>query len=149
MGDDAPGGEAHIPDGRGSALKPRVLIVDDDEAIRESLEMVLERRYQVATARNGKVALEHLEASPVDVVLLDLMMPVLDGAGFMAEARRRGMAAPVILMSAGTDLRTLARELGAHDFMQKPITLELLEQKIASALAGSVGPAVPPTIVSR
>jgi DNA-binding NtrC family response regulator len=120
-------------------LKPRVLIVDDDEAIRESLEMVLEPRYQVATARNGKVALDHLEASPADVVLLDLMMPVLDGPGFMAEAQRRGLVAPVILMSAGTDLRTRARELGASDFMQKPITLELLEEKIARALATTVG----------
>jgi DNA-binding NtrC family response regulator len=121
-------------------VKPRVLVVDDDEAIRESLEMVLERRYDVATARNGRVALEHLEVAPVDVVLLDMMMPVLDGAGFMAEVRRRGLVVPVILMSAGTDLRTKAREIGAGDFMQKPITLELLEEKLARALGRASDP---------
>jgi DNA-binding NtrC family response regulator len=121
-------------------LRSRVLIVDDDEAIRESLEMVLERRYHVVTARNGRVALEALASAPADVVLLDLMMPVLDGAGFMAEARRLGHQTPVILMSAGTDLRTRARELGASDFMQKPITLEMLEEKIARALGSSVRP---------
>ena len=120
-------------------LKPRVLVVDDDEAIRESLEMVLEARYHVATAQNGRLGLEQLAAAATDVVLLDLMMPVLDGAGFMAEVRRRGLVVPVILMSAGCDLRTRARELGACDFMQKPVTLEMLEEKIARALA-SVGP---------
>jgi two-component system response regulator MprA len=143
MGDDAPGDEGHIPTGKGLALKPRVLIVDDDEAIRESVEMALERRYEVSTAANGQAALAQLAAAPADVVLLDLMMPVLDGAGFVAEARRRGLELRIVIMSAGTELRTRAHELGVENYLQKPISLERLEQTLARVLAvplRTVGP---------
>jgi DNA-binding response OmpR family regulator len=124
-------------------LKPRVLIVDDDEAIRDSLEMALEPRFQVSTAANGRAALAQLAVAPVDVVLLDLLMPVLDGAGFVAEARLRGIGARIVIMSAGTTVRARARELGVDDFLQKPISLDRLEEKLARVLAEpprSVGP---------
>ena len=124
-------------------MKPRVLIVDDDEAIRESLEMALERRFAVATAANGQDALAKLAVAPADVVLLDLMMPVLDGAGFVAEARRRGLPVRIVVMSAGTGLRTRARELGVDDYLQKPIGLDVLEQKLARVLAGPLRPVGP------
>jgi DNA-binding NtrC family response regulator len=118
----------------------RVLVVDDDDAIRESLEMALERRYEVVTAPNGRAALEALERQPVDVVLLDLMMPVLDGAGFMAEARRRGHGVPVVVMSAGTQVRERSQQMGAFDYLQKPISMDVLEEKLARALAnGAAG----------
>ena len=124
-------------------MKPRVLIVDDDEAIRDSLEMALEPRFQVSNAANGRAALAQLAVAPVDVVLLDLMMPVLDGAGFVAEARLRGIGARIVIMSAGTAVRARARELGVDDFLQKPISLDRLEEKLARVLAEpprSVGP---------
>src|SRR4051812_32841937 len=131
----------------------RILIVDDDEAIRESLAVALEETYQVLEARNGREALALLDREPVDAVLLDIMMPVLDGAGFLAEVRERGpewaraslpsMATdglpPVIVTSAGSDGARRAREMGARTFLAKPFDLGSLEAKLAEVIRSSGG----------
>ncbi len=119
-------------------MKLRVLIVDDDASIRESMEMALEGRYSVALACHGVAALEVLARQPIDLVLVDLMMPVLDGPGFVAEAKRRGLRVPIIIMSAGVDLRRRSQQLGVVDYMNKPISLDVLEQKIDQVVAASI-----------
>lgn len=109
----------------------RVLVVDDDPDILESLSALLEDRYEVLTARNGVEALALVDRA--DAVLLDLMMPVLGGEGVLAELARRGGGPPVLVMSAWSDLKERAR--GAADWLRKPFAPELLDEKLARLLA--------------
>ena len=93
-----------------------VLVVDDDRDIRDSLIELLERYgYRAAGAANGREALAVLEASPhlPCLILLDLMMPVLDGRGFREEQRKHAAwrTIPVIVISAYSDAQAQARAL--------------------------------------
>ena len=82
----------------------RILIVDDDDAIRESLALALEDTYHVLLARDGMEALAVLDRERVDAVLLDVMMPVLDGMGVLAALGARPcVPPPIIVTSAGVD----------------------------------------------
>jgi two-component system response regulator AtoC len=104
-------------------MPDRILIVDDDDALRESLELVLAAEgYEVVTAAGGEEALEILEAAPVEVVLSDLRMPGLDGLDLLPQIARRLPGASIILMSAyGTDELALeAMRRGACDYLAKP-----------------------------
>ncbi len=101
----------------------RILIVDDDEALRESLELVLSAEgYEVAGAGHAEAALRQIEASPVDVVLCDLRMPGMDGMELLPQIGQRLPGATVIMMSAyGTaDLAIEAMKRGAYDYLAKP-----------------------------
>jgi two-component system response regulator AtoC len=104
-------------------MPDRVLIVDDDEALRESLELVLASEgYHVATADCGASALERLEEQPLDVVLCDLRMPGIDGFELIPQILRQAPGIPIVLMSAyGTeDLALEAIRRGAYDYLAKP-----------------------------
>src|SRR5437773_12576028 len=81
-------------------MRKRILIVDDDPDILASLAIIFQESYEVALARDGAEALRFLDEGPHDVVLLDLMMPVLDGVAFMQELAARRAHVPVILASA-------------------------------------------------
>lgn len=122
-------------------MRKRVLLVDDDDAVVHSLTLALEDSYEVLAARNGREALEVLEGEGVDAVLLDLMMPVLDGPGFLRECRARHIEVPVLVVSAGMDLDTRMKALGASDYVQKPFKLEVLEEKLARLVNGPGGSA--------
>ena len=101
----------------------RILIVDDDEALRESLELILSGEgYSVLCADCGESALEIIESSPVDVILCDLRMPGIDGFELMPQMARLLPGVPIILMSAhGTqDLAVEAIQRGAYDYLAKP-----------------------------
>jgi DNA-binding response OmpR family regulator len=118
-----------------------VLIVDDDPDIRDSIEELLRSDgLPPATAANGEEALRALETGPVGVILLDLMMPVMDGRQFVEELRRRRIDIPVILLSAGRDLRRVAAELDLPA-IEKPFDLDDLLGKVRSELErqGPVG----------
>jgi CheY-like chemotaxis protein len=109
----------------GPAPQPRrVLIVEDNEVTRDVMALILESDgYQVSTAANGRTALERLRGGErPGVILLDLMMPVMDGWQFREEQRRdRALAdIPVIVCSAaGEGSRTAA--LGAQALLSKPV----------------------------
>jgi len=101
----------------------RVLIVDDDDALRESLAMLLSAEgYDLVSAANGEEALVRLDETPVDVILCDLRMPGIDGFDLIPQLGRRLPGVPVILMSAHgtTDLAIEAIERGAYDYLAKP-----------------------------
>jgi two-component system response regulator AtoC len=101
----------------------RILIVDDDEALRESLSLVLASEgFDLVSAASGEEALEKVEETPVDVILCDLRMPGIDGFELMPQLARRLPGAPIILMSAhGTsDLAIEAMRRGAYDYLAKP-----------------------------
>lgn len=115
-------------------MSPRVLVVDDDPMIRDSLVDVLEDHgYEVSTAGNGEQALARLRSEPAPAaILLDLMMPVLDGRGFLeAQAADPHLAQiPVIVLSAYRDMTELewpAVRATIHKPMELHALLELLE----------------------
>ena len=101
----------------------RVLVIDDDDALRESLELFLASEgFEVAAAADGAAALAQLERAPVDVALCDLRMPGIDGFELLPQLLRIAPGLTVILMSAygGRDLAIEALKRGAYDYLAKP-----------------------------
>jgi len=118
----------------------RALVVEDDPCIREVLEIVLDQDgYEVRTASNGRKALEILSDWQPAVILLDLMMPVLDGRGFRAEQLRDAQLAPipVVVLSAANDVRQQASTMGAAACLQKPFDADELLATVRSVTAAS------------
>jgi CheY-like chemotaxis protein len=120
-------------------VKVRVLLVDDDEDILESWRAFFEDRFDVTTARDGREALAVVDAQAFDVIVLDLMMPVMDGASFKRACDARGIATPVVIVSAGSDVRAQARAVGVVDVLSKPVDPDRLEAAI-ERLAGGGDP---------
>jgi serine phosphatase RsbU (regulator of sigma subunit) len=120
--------------------RPKILIVDDQPLNVEYLEQELEDlNYQAVTAANGLEALERIRDELPDMVLLDIMMPVMDG--FEALKRLKADPAwrdiPVVIISAMTDLESVIKgiELGADDYLPKPFNPTLLSARLKSGLA--------------
>lgn len=101
-----------------------ILVVDDHAHIRRLYEYTLEKNgYQPFTAANGEEALNVLDNEHIDLIILDVMMPVLDGYGFLKEIRSSGCEVPVLVITArdsAEDVRK-AFTLGTDDFMVKPV----------------------------
>jgi len=107
----------------------RVLVVDDDASIQGFLaEALADEGYSVRTASNGREALSILETWRPDIILLDLMMPEMDGWGFRVQQRTMlGVAnVPVIVLSATRDLNAKAAELEPAQVFAKPFDLDAL-----------------------
>ena len=117
------------------AQSHRVLIVEDDPDMREIESQVLGYEgYEVLLATNGREALETVSDHGFDVILLDLMMPVMDGLTFLAERRRLGLAegVPIVCVSAGgAEMLKHALRLGATECLQKPIDVDELCGRVA------------------
>jgi two-component system, cell cycle response regulator len=116
-----------------------ILVVDDDRVNRMLLSRDLERDgHRVATAEDGGGALEALRAEPFDVVLLDVLMPGLDGYETLAriEGDERLRHVPVIMVSALDDIESVVRciEMGAADYLPKPFDPVLLRARINGCL---------------
>ena len=104
-------------------MNERILIVDDDDALRESLEMILASEgYRVVTACHGDAALTRIDEVPIDVVLCDVRMPGVDGFELLPQIARRLPGAPIVMMSAygSPDLAVEAMKRGAYDYLAKP-----------------------------
>jgi DNA-binding NtrC family response regulator len=118
-----------------------VLVVDDDPAQRHLLEIIIRRfGYQVMLAEGGDAAVKALlgsDASRIDAVVLDLVMPDLDGLGVLARMREGGLTIPVIVQTAhgGIDTVVSAMRAGATDFVVKPASAERLQVSLSNALA--------------
>ena len=121
-----------------AANTPVILVVDDDPDILDALSEILEGEgYLVRRARNGREALERLTPAPPQLILLDLMMPVMDGWEFATRLRHEAPAAaavPIIVLSADRNVGTKARELGAVGHLSKPFELGELLQMLDSHL---------------
>lgn len=117
--------------------KCKILVVDDEPAIRALVAKIVERAgYPVETARDGAEAIEKLEQTSYGVIVLDLMMPNIDGYGLIRHLKQRG-AAPrpaVIVVSAG-DSAALRQLDGAmvHSIVRKPFDIDVLGDLIAAA----------------
>ena len=114
----------------------RVLVVDDEPMVREVVTAYLERDgYHVTTAADGQAALEALETTHPDLVVLDVMLPKLDGFDVLTQLRKR-TDVPVILLTARTEEvdRVLGLELGADDYVVKPFSPRELAARVRSVL---------------
>lgn len=102
-----------------------MLVVDDQEAIRDTLQLALDDEgFTVECASNGREALAVMGRWKPDVILLDLMMPVMDGWAFCAEQKRTGDQTPIVLLSAAGGLQEHAQELCAAAFIPKPFDID-------------------------
>jgi len=113
-----------------------VLIVDDEEGIRESLSGIFEDEgYDIITARSGEEALKILKEQNMDLILLDVWLPGIDGVQTLKEIKDIKPDIPVIMISGhgNIDLAVKATRMGAYDFLEKPLSLEkvLLDAKRA------------------
>jgi signal transduction histidine kinase/DNA-binding response OmpR family regulator len=117
-----------------------ILVVDDSDINRDMLSRRLERAgHGVVEAENGRIALNLLETQCIDIILLDLMMPELDGFELLAELKSSPKLKniPAIIISAADDTASIVKsiELGAEDFLPKPFNLPLLNARINASLA--------------
>jgi CheY-like chemotaxis protein len=106
-----------------------VLVVDDDRDIRETLQEILETEgYEVQTARNGVDGLERARAAHPSLILLDLFMPIMDGAEFRHRQMQDAQLAdiPVVIVSAAAGLEERIAELGVAGHLEKPLDIEHL-----------------------
>jgi len=115
----------------------RVLVVDDEPALRDALESSLAfEGYQVCTATDGYEALEAVEREHPDLVLLDIMMPRMDGLTAVRRMRSRGDAVPVLMLTARDAVgdRVTGLDVGADDYLAKPFELDELLARVRALL---------------
>ena len=109
-------------------MKKHILIIEDEEDIRECLKEFLETEgYQVTTALNGADAFNvGANLSKPDLILLDLMMPIMSGDEFIAQQKKQNfmLDVPVVLVSADNQTSKMAKSLGVADHLKKPMDLE-------------------------
>ena len=118
-----------------------ILVVDDEEKIRSLVCLYLKREgYEVVEAENGRVALEKFHASSYSLVVLDLMMPEIDGWRVCREIRETS-SLPIILLTARSEEfdRVLGFELGADDYLIKPFSTRELVARVKALLRRSTG----------
>ncbi|MBC7579177.1 sigma-54 dependent transcriptional regulator [Tardiphaga sp.] len=121
----------------------RILVADDDAVQRRLVENMVSRcGYEAVVVESGDAALARLmdlEAPAIDAVVLDLVMPGLDGMGVLTRMRDAGLAVPVIVQTAhgGIDNVVSAMRAGAHDFVVKPVGVERLQVSLRNALNAS------------
>jgi two-component system response regulator MprA len=114
-----------------------LLVADDDRAIRESLERLLALEgYRVDTVANGAEALESARATPVDLMVLDLMMPAVDGLTVCRVLRAERNRTPILMLTARTETsdRVAGLDAGADDYLPKPFDPEELLARVRALL---------------
>ncbi len=118
-------------------MKPRILVIDDERDIRRSLEMILcHEGYEFLEAASGAEGIQKAQSESPDVILLDIKMPNMDGMEVLQDLRRRGLHAPVIMISGHADVPTAveATKNGAADLLEKPLSAETLLLRLRQAL---------------
>jgi DNA-binding response OmpR family regulator len=126
----APGRHADMPDAS------TILLVDDEDAVQKLLSFPLERDgYRVIPARDGEEALARFSENDVDLVVLDLMLPRLDGLEVCKRLRARSTV-PIIMLTARDDEldKVLGLELGADDYITKPFSIREFRSRVRALL---------------
>jgi two-component system nitrogen regulation response regulator NtrX len=121
-------------------MAKQILVVDDEERIRQSLNGILkDEGYEVVESKDGAQALKQLESDPPDLVLLDIWMPGMDGMEVLERMKGQVPNLPVIMISGhgNIELAVKAVKLGAYDFIEKPLSLEKVLLAVNNALVFS------------
>ena len=123
-----------------------ILVVDDNADIIEVMALVLgDAGYSVRTAANGREALDAVAARMPALILLDMLMPVMDGWQCARELRARyGRVVPIVVVTAAEHARASAAQIGADDVLPKPFDLSLLLEVVAHHVAAKAGDDAPP-----
>jgi len=120
----------------------RILVVDDERAVRESLRRALQLEgYEVELAEDGADALAKLNGGAPDAVILDVLMPTIDGLEVCRRIRREGNSVPVLMLTARAEVesRVAGLDAGADDYLPKPFALEELLARLRALLRRSGG----------
>ncbi len=126
--------------GKSEQPAARVLVIEDDESIQIGLKMSLERQgYEVGVAADGAVGLDQLRDQDWDLVILDIMLPKVNGYEVLGTMRTERMATPVLVLSARTveDDKVTGLDLGAVDYVTKPFSVPELMARVRAALRRS------------
>jgi len=129
-------GEDILPDDM-HAVSPRILLVDDDEITASNIAHSLSAEgYVVEWMVSGEAALEHLELHDFDLILLDRMLPGIDGIAMLEQLQSRQVAIPIILLSAlaSIDNRVEGLDAGAQDYIVKPFAISELVARVNAVL---------------
>jgi DNA-binding response OmpR family regulator len=108
----------------------RVLVVEDDPDLAETIAELLGGRYEVTIASDGQQALDQLAASGFVAIVLDLMLPAVSGEEVLEEMRRRNLKVPVLISTARDDGGEVMRRSGAADWLRKPFAVGELFDKL-------------------
>ncbi|MCA0354616.1 MAG: response regulator [Chloroflexi bacterium] len=122
-----------------TATQPRILVVDDSEDNRYLLQrQLLRRNYGVVLAENGQQALDYVQSHTIDLMLLDIMMPVMNGFEVLQNLKQNEQLRhiPVIIVSAADDMENVVKgiQMGAEDYLAKPFNTTLLRARIEASL---------------
>ena len=117
--------------------KPRILIADDEEGIRESLSLILEDHYELVFAVDGEDTLAKAQKNGLGAILLDIKMPKLDGLEVLKRLRKAGVKTPVLMLTAyqSVELAKEAVRLGAVNYLPKPFERDQIIAAIREALS--------------
>src|SRR3989454_7898265 len=121
--------------------RPHILVVEDDPTVSEVVARYLHRQgYRVEAVADGRLAVERPEASPPDLMVLDLMLPGLDGLEVLRRVRARAPVPVIILTARGDeDDRVMGLDLGADDYVGKPFSPRELTARVKSVLRRAEG----------
>ncbi|MCX5750975.1 MAG: sigma-54 dependent transcriptional regulator [Candidatus Saganbacteria bacterium] len=116
--------------------KSSILIVDDEPSMRETAQMLLKDKYQVYTAKNGKEAIDIVKKKNLDLVLLDVRMPEMDGIGVLEQIKGIDESIDVIMITAVLTVNTAVAAIkkGAYDYLTKPFDIAALEELIKKTM---------------
>jgi YesN/AraC family two-component response regulator len=116
--------------------RPAVLVVDDEESVRRCVRVVLEPDYEVLDVADGATARHLVDSCPIDSVVLDLLLPEVDGLEVLQELRAMAPGLPVIVLTAVKTVRTAvgAMKFGAFDYLTKPFDVDELRSTVQRSL---------------
>src|SRR5687768_15666038 len=132
--------------------QPHILVVDDDPEIVDLVgQLITAEGYRVSRAGDTRIGRQVLDSGPVDLMVLDLMLPGKDGLTFCRELRAEGVATPIIMLTAkGDDFdRVLGLEMGADDYLPKPFHGRELLARIKAVLRRSEAPRASASVMPR
>jgi putative nucleotidyltransferase with HDIG domain len=116
---------------------PRILVVDDELGPREALRMILRDDYEVVTAGNGNQALDYLDSTEFDLVILDIRMPDISGIDLLAKVKKKAPETEVVMITAyaSVDTATNALRNGALDYLIKPFEISAVREVVEKGLS--------------
>ena len=119
----------------------KVLVVEDDKILAKTIEQILSSRYDIDHAYDGEEGLLYAQQNIYDVIILDLMMPVMDGYTMLSELRKKKIITPVLIVTAkdGLDDKLKGFRLGGDDYIVKPFNKDELLARIEAIIRRTTG----------